>query len=392
MPSPARPTLLFFAHERGDARVRKRLQAFIDQGWRVIGLTFHRHRAGKDPGIFWENIHLGTTYDRRYLQRLLAIFGGLAKLWKNRALFAEATALYAINADNGWLALLGRWMAGKTTPLAVEIADIQPPMIGAGARAKAMRFFEAAVLQRTRWLITTSPGFLRHYFEPFQPFKGPVFLLENRVYPSPAVVAVRDRTPEVPPPHDAPWVVGYFGALRCERSWEAIRWLGRELNGRVRFVLRGYPTALSAEKFAHELADSPNVEFAGRYAYPDDLPTLYGAIHFSWCFDFSDAGANSRWLLPNRIYEGGLFHVPALADADTETGRWVAQRGAGWTFHTDDHWLESMADFFRKVSPTEWSTVRARLKAEPDEAFTGEADYRRLSELLQTAPETHSDR
>ena len=386
MSFPARPTLLLFAHERGDARVRKRLQAFLDLGWRVVGLTFHRQRTGRDPEIFWENIHLGTTYDRRYLQRLMAILRGMLTLWKNRALFDEATVLYAINADNGWLALIGRWMAGRKTPLAVEIADIQPPMLGHGAKARVMRLFERLVLDRTDWLVTTSPGFVRHYFEPLQPFRGATVLLENRVYPSPAVVAARNRTPEVAPPtDDGPWIVGYFGALRCQRSWDAIRQLARELDGRVRFLLRGYPTALSAEAFQRDLADSPNVEFGGRYTYPDDLPTLYGTVHFSWCFDFSDAGANSRWLLPNRIYEGGLFRVPALAAAETETGRWVAERGAGWTFETGDAWLTSMAGFFRSLSPAEWHATRQTLHALPDAIFTGEADYHALSRRLQNA-------
>lgn len=73
VPDPALRPLAFFAHERGDARVMKRIAALQDQGRRVIGFTFHRVRDKPDVPPGWQNVHLGTTYNRRYLQRLCAL-------------------------------------------------------------------------------------------------------------------------------------------------------------------------------------------------------------------------------------------------------------------------------------------------------------------------------
>ena len=73
VPDPALRPLAFFAHERGDARVMKRIAALQDQGRRVIGFTFHRVRDKVDVPPGWQNVHLGTTYNRRYLQRLCAL-------------------------------------------------------------------------------------------------------------------------------------------------------------------------------------------------------------------------------------------------------------------------------------------------------------------------------
>ena len=88
-------------------------------------------------------------------------------------------------------------------------------------------------------------------------------------------------------------------------------------------MLRGYPAGTIAEEFDSLLGDLPNFEFGGSYFYPDELSEMYAEIDFNWAFDMSDPNGNSAWLLPNRIYEGGCFGVPAIGAKETETGRWI---------------------------------------------------------------------
>ena len=54
---PGLGKIAFFAHERGDARVRKRIAALSRSGWNVTGFTFHRVRDKADTPPDWENIH-----------------------------------------------------------------------------------------------------------------------------------------------------------------------------------------------------------------------------------------------------------------------------------------------------------------------------------------------
>ena len=60
-----------------------------------------------------------------------------------------------------------------------------------------------------------------------------------------------------------------------------------------------------------------------------DLPRLYGDMHFAWAVDFYEAGSNSDWLLPNKLYEAGLFGAVPIACRDVATGAWLAERGVG---------------------------------------------------------------
>lgn len=370
-------SIAFFAHERGDARVRKRIAAFSDEGWKVLGFTFHRERDKEDVPPTWENIHLGTTYNRRYFQRLWAFAMSVVVLWRNGDRLAECGVIYAVNTDNALLALLSRFFCGSSAPLILELADIQPAMTGGGVGSKVFRMIERFVLKRSAILVTTSPGFVREYFEPMQKYDGEVFLLENKVYPSSGLPAVIEADGGAVN-GGRPWIVGCFGAFRCERSLELMRELALRLEGRVRFVLRGYPAGTLTDEFDDLLGELPNLEFNGPYSYPDDLAGMYGGIDFSWAFDESDPSGNSAWLLPNRIYEGGCFGVPSIAGKKTETGRWIEQHGLGWTF--EEPFGEGLYQFFEKLSSEDWKLVKAHCASQPREDFCGDRDYQRLSE------------
>lgn len=359
--------------------MRKRIAALQDQGRKVIGFTFHRERDKADLPPTWKNVHLGTTYNRRYLQRLWAFVKCTGVLWANRELLGDCALIYVVNTDNAVLALLGRFFAGRRVPLVLELADIQPAMTGRGVISKILRAIERAVLDRTALLVTTSPGFVREYFLPVQGYAGEVFLLENKVYPSRRLPAALDNT--APVSAGRPWVIGCFGALRCRRSLELMHALALRLGDRVRIVLRGYPAGVIADDFDDLLGDLPNFEFGGSYFYPDELADLYAEIDFNWAFDMSDPNGNSAWLLPNRIYEGGCFGVPVIGAKTTETGRWIDEHALGWTFA--EPLGENLADFFELLDSAEWEVVKRRCAAHPRAEFTGEADYVRLAEQLE---------
>jgi succinoglycan biosynthesis protein ExoL len=370
--------IAFFAHERGDARVMKRIAALRDLGWEVTGFTFHRDRGKPDVPPFWENVDLGTTYNRRYFQRLWALAKAITLLWKYSDRLAECGVIYVINTDNALLALAGRWFSGRSIPLALELADIQPAMTGTGLISRGLRSIERWVLAKTSLLVTTSPGFVRNYFEPVQRYQGPIFLLENKVYPSGSLPA---------PPHEKqpvhggkPWVIGCFGALRCRRSLEIMRSLSDQLPGEVRFVLRGYAAGTIAAEFPQLIEGSAGIVFRGPYRYPDDLAEMYGEVDFNWCFDESDPTGNSAWLLPNRIYEGGCYHVPALGAKGTETGGWIAENQCGWQI--EEPLGDNLATFFRNLAVDEWLAVATRCGNVPGSRFRGESDYMAWSDRL----------
>ncbi len=196
-------------------------------------------------------------------------------------------------------------------------------MLAPGLPGRLMRALERRLLRSCGALLVSSPAFVEHHFRRQAPLP-PVLLLENKVLGGEAPA---DPTPA--PPDGPPWRIGWFGVIRCRRSLALLAALARELPGRVEVVIRGRPARDAVPEFDQVVADTPGLSFAGPYDRATDLPALYGDVHFAWAVDFFEAGANSDWLLPNRLYEGPLHGAVPLAMAEVETGRWLARHGCG---------------------------------------------------------------
>ncbi|RVA56585.1 glycosyl transferase family 1, partial [Mesorhizobium sp. M7A.F.Ca.CA.001.08.1.1] len=130
-------------------------------------------------------------------------------------------------------------------------------------------------------------------------------------------------------PVGPPWRIGWFGALRCRRSLELLADFSRRMEGRFEIVLRGRPALSEFPDFHGFVEAEPWLSFLGPYRNPEDMAAIYNDVHFSWAIDFFEAGQNSEWLLPNRLYEGCRFGAVPISMGNTETGRFLKQQDIG---------------------------------------------------------------
>jgi len=322
--------ILVIGHDAADARYHKRLQFLRDSGWAVLGAAFDRQRGNDRSeiagGLCLQFFNLGPSRDRDYLQRLGGLIRAGVRLWKHRGVLADLDAIWAINLDNVVLAWLIRlWL--RRSIIIYEVADIQPVMLGMAMPGRLLRAAERRLLKRASLLVTTSPAFLREYFVGRLGYRGDSFILENKVYPSDHFVATAPTSTERLA--RIPLKIGCFGLFRCQRSLQAIEQIALEMPGQVEFVIRGYAVAECVAGL-ERLANLPNVRVLGPYRYPQELAGIYAEVDACWAIEASAVGGNSDWLLPNRLYEAGLFGVPLLALAGTELGRRLEQRNWGW--------------------------------------------------------------
>jgi succinoglycan biosynthesis protein ExoL len=109
------------------------------------------------------------------------------------------------------------------------------------------------------------------------------------------------------------------------------------------------------------------VEYFGPYSYPDGLKAAYGECDVVWAQDLWQRGANSDWLLPNRIYEASWFGVPSIAVAGTETGRRVSEDELGFVIDKADS--DALTSLLRNLNPAVIDRVAANLLARDPNAF-----------------------
>lgn len=315
------PKILYLVHDLNDAAVGKRIRMMRDGGAEVSLAGFHRGAVPRSiAGV--EPTSLGQTFDGALRQRAVAVLGQVLRPWRLMALARRADAVMARNLEMLLLARIALMGQGASKPLTYECLDIHRSMLGTGPGSRLLRLLEGGLLRRVDRVIVSSPAFAPEYFAPRRTAPVPT-LVENKVYAS----GVELPSPVAPPLGPA-WRIGWFGMIRCRKSLTILSELAEALPGQVQVEIRGRPSAAEFEDFAALIAAMPGVAFLGPYDSAD-LASHYDGVHFVWGLDFFEAGLNSRWLLPNRLYEGGARNRPVIAQAEVETGRWLAQRGCG---------------------------------------------------------------
>jgi succinoglycan biosynthesis protein ExoL len=359
-----------------------RARAFLENGYDLTVFAFRRGRYNRGFQATWPQVELGQTTDGNYRARAWSMVRALGILWQHRHLLRGASILYARNLDQLALAMSVRLLLGRRARIAYEVLDIPAVLSERGFIGATLRWIERRLLGAVRVLVVSSAGFLRSFYEPVQGYRGPVFLLENKLHPSVLEVIGplrQDRRPHRPK-GKFKWVIGYFGLIRGAQTFDLICRVAEAFPDEILFHFSGIITTVDRAHFLETVDRHPNMIYTGEYVNPDDLPRLYGHVDFVWALDLENEHHNSRWLMPCRFYEAGLFAVPLLAARDFEVGDRVGSLDVGWTFAPP--YDQSLIDFFKKLSRDEYEHTRGRLGSLPMSTFVSADEAATLCRLF----------
>ncbi len=311
-------------------------------------------------------VELGITHDGRMAHRLAATLGAAARASRWSRALGRPDVIVARNLEMLGVAnrLLGLW--GGTPRLVYECLDIHRLLLRQDGIGRAMRAVEQRLMRPAELLITSSPAFLRNHFD----IHGApsAVLVENKVF-APGF-ADRGRNPALSE-DVAPVRVGWFGALRCNRSLAALDLLSRHFAGRLQITLAGRPALTEFSDFHGTTAQSPHLAYGGTFHYPTDLPALYSGVHFVWAIDFFEEGLNSQWLLPNRLYEGCLNGAIPIALAGTETAAFIERLGIGVVVPDISH--ATLVALFEAMTPERIAQLATAVASQDQTLFRCDA-------------------
>lgn len=366
-------TIAFFGHDAADAAVRRRVKSFTGDGMRVIGFMMRR----RDVSPEWQNVDLGMTRDGAFGQRIKRIFAGARKAAAQRDLLEQADVIYARNLDMLACAFLAKRHTGLKTPVIYESLDVHRLLTRGDVVGRIFRGLERALLKRTRALVVSSPGFLKNHFERHYSGDFTAYVVENRLSADsdfgPRPNAVEPLASAV----ERKLVLGWVGMLRCRRSLDLLCALADAFPDSLEIRLHGIPARTEIPVFEPEIDRRPNMTFFGKFRSPEDLADIYASLDVVWAGDFMEAGYNSLWLLPNRIYEGGYYATPSIAPAGTETAAWIKRNDCG--FIIAEPLEQSLPDLVGRLlgDRGEIAAFSARLASLPDEFFVQPAGFMR---------------
>ncbi len=315
--------ILYLVHDLYDPAVHKRVKMLKAGGAEVTIAGFRRAAAEIYEIAGCKAINLGQTYNAGFAQRLFSVIREIIFLKKYRDLFTGSEIVIARNLEMLAIAVRGKSICKNKPVLIYESLDIHRLLLKKNIIGKLLRKLEGWLAKRASLLITSSPAFIREYFEKISDVKLPVKLIENKVF-------LTEEPPVIDPAYmlPKPWKIGWFGAIRCRKSLEVLSELVRSSNGNVEVIIRGRPSLDQFTDFHKSVTSVPGLKFLGEYK-PDELQKIYSEMHFTWAIDMFEENLNSSWLLPNRLYEGCLHGSVPIAIEDVETGRYIKSIGIG---------------------------------------------------------------
>lgn len=349
--------VLYLVHDVSDPAVRRRIIMLKAGGARLTLAGFRRTPEPVQDVEGLGPIDLGYTRDGRFGQRLGAVAKAAAGISTSLGRVAPPDLIIARNLEMLALAQRAQSAFAAAIPIVYECLDIHRLVLREDLLGKGLRGAERLLGRNVKLLLTSSPAFVRHYFDRFGQIDAPIELVENKLLdltfgelPSPP------RAPVSPP-----WRIGWFGALRCRKSLQLLAAFTRSTQGRFEIVTRGRP-ALSEFADFHGIVESePYLMFKGPYRNPEDMADIYGEVHFSWAIDFFEEGLNSTWLLPNRLYEGCRFGTVPIAMAGTETADFLDRQQVGLILAEPS--IEALMKTLSSITDEHYAVLRERVAA-----------------------------
>lgn len=361
--------VLVLAHDLSDATILKRV-AMLRQGGAVVTVAGFR-RTG-EPISRVEGCpayDFGQTFNARFLQRLGMLLRTCALMGRYRALFASADVILARNLEMLALGVRGQGLSRHPPVLVYEVLDIHRLLLRRDFIGKGLRRIEGWLARRACALLTSSPAYIEHYFNVLSHLHVPIHLIENKTLDwrknTHVCSALSLRKP------GPPWIIGWFGILRCRQSLCLLKALAQASKGNIEVVLRGRPAFDLFDDFNKSVSETKGLNFFGPYN-PDDLASIYQNVHFAWTIDKYEEDMNSSWLLPNRLYEGCAFGAVPIAENAVETGRFLERLCIGVSLANP---LEkSLTSFFENLSAQRYQELEQAVRRLPAATWAHTAD------------------
>jgi hypothetical protein len=346
--------ILYLVHDLNDAAAAKRVTMFKVGGADIVIAGFRRAQNPVTDINGYNPINLGQTFNGQFLQRIkLAISKfGFLESQIGQGHFDTIVARNLETLGIGFYLLKN----GYADKLVYECLDIHKMMLRNDAIGKGLRFIERHFIKKCDAIITSSPAFTKNYFIGLQNIKNKIILLENKVFIESGFVAENNNIVKT---YSKPLKIGWFGVLRCKKSLNILSEFALKMQGAVEIIMRGKPAYEILTDFDEIVAKNPYMKYLGAYKAPQDLFDIYSEVHYTWAIDFYEEGQNSKWLLPNRLYEGCLYQSIPIVQKGTQTEEYLTQLGIGVAL--DNVSSEDLGRFFLNLDAKEYTNQQSKL-------------------------------
>jgi hypothetical protein len=380
---PARPRVLYSIFDINNQGFLRRLSRLAEAKVPLTILAFSRGTSGAGKAQNLQRllasadvIDLGGQSKGLSPRRFAQLSRGWFRAIRGAVRSRPFDIVVARNLDMAIIAL--PFLLRRPRPRFVyEVLDIHPTAWSNAPLARLSRMIERAFLKRADRVIVSTLAFHTQHLGPRMGVPANrICLIENKIAPEQAELV----TPNVRG-YDRPIRIAYFGKLRCERSIEILTGLVEGFPGEFEVVLAGYPDSIPQERF-DRFAALDAVEYRGTFSSVAELSTMIADAHFVWAIDLKHAGANSSWLLPNRLYESVACGLPVLTLEGDASAEYAVARG--WGLVLDDLEPTAIRGVLSGLPATEYQRLSDKIRGAARSDYVDTGDIVRLMEHLSS--------
>ena len=366
-------TLLFLLPVETQARFRRRIEGVLAAGASARAACFERNYLPGKP-LPCALTRLGRVDHGSYWRRAWTYLRALRPVRKEAS---DVTAIHAFGLDLlflAWVATLGP----RRPRLVYELGDVRGVMTRRGLAGAALRWLERILCRRCAVVVVTSDRYAHDYLVPTHGLDPSRCLtIENKL---PVGVPLAPTPPS--DDTDRPLRIGYFGLLRCRRSWETLCHILTLADGEIVVHVRGQPAGDGPT--AAEIAAQAGARYGGPYVAPDDLPEIYADVDVVWVAHHHGIN-NLRWARANRFYEACAFQRAMIGQVGTVDGDVIA--AADWGLLIDLRDPETAAQAVVRVERARWRAWRERVATAPRAVYQHTDEHVRLLATIDDQPD-----
>ena len=350
--------IIYILQVSSHARYWRRIDNLGSLGIKSTVFAFEREKfyEGTKKGRSYKS--LGNIKQQNYIKRIIPLIKSISII-KNE--IGNADVIYSFGMDTfiiGWLATLFKSNKPK---FVYEVGDIRTVFTNEGVISKIFKFIERLILKKSDLLVVTSEAYIQGYFEEIQKVSNLNYhVIENKPELNINFSNVNTNKNK----KNQRIRIGYFGVLRCRRTFEILRKLIKEHGDRFELYVRGIVT--EGKDIVDEIKLLDNVKIEGEYKVPDDLPSMYDQVDIIWaCYPYmGEQISNWMWAKTTRFYEACYFKTPMITLEGSQDSYYVKEKGIGIELDLSNknlavkqlselsmQQIEEMTNSYEKVSP-----------------------------------------
>lgn len=341
---------------------------------KIVGYTRNNFPKGSD------NIPtevLGSISHGNYFVRFINLLRTIPRLRKQAQ---EFDVIYCFSFDTLIIASIS--LVFQKHIIIYQVQDIKRQFFGDAILPRLYRAVERNLIKNITHLVISSVDYHTKYFAKYHnyPMKHTT-VIENKLEVDPLQsIDLYDNL-------DKKISIGYFGVMRCKRSWEILKGAVHRGGGTFTLSLRGKPNAMP--DLAEEIKEEENITFGGPYSSPDELQSIYENVNIVWAAYPYAYGKQGNWQMARtiRFYESCAFGRPVLVQKGTPQAETVLKFDIGKVIDMSD--IDTAIDEVLSITPEIIKRWKENLLKVDRDIFVHTDEYKNLYKQLYEANIKH---